>query len=116
MSRYHAALIYSLLFAFTAAATSVYGREWTDANNKSLGNAELLTIRGEKVQLKTESGKEIIVPISALSRVDQEYVRSLMDLSSSAITILKEHCHSCHGHDGRPVITLVFASHHPARW
>lgn len=50
-------------------------RFWTDATGRFRIKATLIEVRGEKVKLKREDGREITVPINRLSRRDQEFIR-----------------------------------------
>jgi predicted peptidase len=70
---------YSLLLAFTlslflCSVVGVQARAFTNKAGKTI-NAELLDIKGEKVQLKV-GRKTFLVPIVSLSEADQAYIEN----------------------------------------
>ncbi len=70
-----------LIIAVLISAVSTpitYARKWTDSTGKYTVEAEFLEMRDGKVQLKTDNGKIISVPMDKLSKVDQIWVEEYL--------------------------------------
>ncbi|MBM4095099.1 MAG: hypothetical protein FJ276_37690 [Planctomycetes bacterium] len=52
-------------------------RTWTDASGKFKVEAVLLNVNGDNVVLKKKNGNTTTVPISKLSKPDQDFLASL---------------------------------------
>ncbi|MFO0869886.1 MAG: PQQ-binding-like beta-propeller repeat protein [Pirellulales bacterium] len=59
-------------------------RVWTDARSGRTVEAELLTFKDNKVQLRRKDGREVSVPLAQLSEADQKYVREELKRRRSA--------------------------------
>lgn len=60
----------------TLLASSALARQWTEASGQRHFEAELVEQVGDKVRLKTATGKIVEIPLGRLSAADQEYVRT----------------------------------------
>jgi outer membrane protein assembly factor BamB len=68
----------SVLLATSAARAQSEMRTWTSADGKYTTEATFLDYQNQRVQLQRADGKQIALPLSALSKEDQEYVRQAM--------------------------------------
>ena len=59
---------------FTSLAWSA-DRTWTDATGEFSVIAELVAVRGDKVVLRRQDGKQITVPLAQLSAKDQRFFK-----------------------------------------
>ena len=59
---------------FTSVAWST-DRTWTDTTEKYSVIAELVAVRGDKVVLRRQDGKQITVPLARLSEKDQRFLK-----------------------------------------
>ncbi|MBC8354186.1 MAG: hypothetical protein H8E66_19510 [Planctomycetes bacterium] len=62
-------------------------RTWTDSAGKFSVDAEFVELTKDLVVLRRETGKEISVPLSKLSKADQSYVRSQKKPSRPAVRV-----------------------------
>jgi len=62
------------VFALLAFPLEAYPRTWTDATGKYKIEAELVEVKGKDVVLKKSNGSTVTVPISKLSKADQEFL------------------------------------------
>ena len=78
----HCLYLFSLLtlvaFTYDAAADNA-SRKWTDQSGKFEVDAKLIKLADGKVELLKTDGLAITVPVSALSDVDQKYLKDLND-------------------------------------
>jgi formylglycine-generating enzyme required for sulfatase activity len=58
-------------------------RTWTDTTGKFSVTAELVEVRGDKVVLRREDGKQITVPLAKLSAEDQQFLTQRKEGDSS---------------------------------
>ncbi len=65
-----------LAIAFVAGSAEAASRKWTSANGKFTVQAELVTVKGEQVELRKADGETIEVPLEKLSEADQRYVNA----------------------------------------
>ena len=67
----------ALIAAVTAVATtSAWGRTWTDSTGNYQVEAELIAFNDEQVVLKRTDGHLLVVPLSRISKQDQDYLQS----------------------------------------
>lgn len=69
-------------FAFTFACTSVCLaqdklRTWTSADGKHQQQAKLVKVDGDDITLENQSGKQIELKLSRLSKADHDYIKGL---------------------------------------
>jgi hypothetical protein len=74
-------LVIGVLFCAIALLSARAGlaepRTWTDSSGQHTVRAEFIRCAGDEVVLKTESGREISLPLDKLSQPDQAHVASL---------------------------------------
>ena len=58
-------------------------RTWTDVTGKFSVTAELVEVRGDKVVLRRQNGKQITVPLAKLNAEDQQFLK-LAELKAQA--------------------------------
>ena len=77
-------LLLTLIVGQQQAGTS-WGleRTWTDTTGKFSVTAELVEVRGDKVVLRREDGKQITVPLAKLSAEDQQFLTQRKEGDSS---------------------------------
>ena len=75
------ALIVTVAVVSIASASEL--RTWTDSSGQFTITAEVVAVDGDQVQLRTEDGKEIAVPVTRLSSADQAFLKG-RDRDSSA--------------------------------
>jgi hypothetical protein len=63
----------------TADVPQHESRVWSDATGGFKVDAVFMEVDNEKVKLKRADGKEVSVPISRLSKIDQEYIKKMVD-------------------------------------
>jgi hypothetical protein len=72
--RVHYAILAAL--ALVAGAAEAATRTWTSANGKFTIEAEMVTVKDEKVQLRKANGDLIEVPLDKLSEADRQYANT----------------------------------------
>ncbi len=82
---YIAATLLAASFAVFAAPCP--GRTWTDASGEHTFEARLLDLNGGRVWLRHASRGSFSVPLQALSRADQQYVREEIRRRDAAIKV-----------------------------
>ncbi len=55
------------------SALTAHTRTWTTSRGSTM-EAELISVEGERVKLKAENGRDMVVPISRLSKEDQDFI------------------------------------------
>jgi len=60
-----------------ASKESYKQRTWTAANGSSSSQATLIKISNGKAMLKKPDGKSITIPITKLSKADQDYLKDV---------------------------------------
>jgi hypothetical protein len=68
-------LVVITVVAFFSCPVQAYPRTWTDATGKYTVEAELVEVTEDDVVLTKSDGKTITVPISKLSKADQEFLQ-----------------------------------------
>jgi len=81
--RIHSAAVVLLLAVVSPA---VAGRTWTDNSGSFRVEAELVTVKNDKVYLEKVDGSVIAVPLDRLSDADREYIRSLEEKKTTPAT------------------------------
>ncbi|MFP6613292.1 MAG: leucine-rich repeat domain-containing protein [Pirellulales bacterium] len=66
-----------LLVCLLLMAAPVSARKWTSSDGKFSVEAELVEAKDGNVRLKRQDGKVITVPVSKLSKADQDYLSSM---------------------------------------
>ena len=66
-----------LLVGLLLVATPVSARKWTSSDGKFSVEAELVEAKDGNVRLKRQDGKVITVPVSKLSKADQDHLSSI---------------------------------------
>ena len=66
-----------LLLGLLVMAAPVSARKWTSSDGQFSVEAELVEAKGGNVRLKRQDGKVITVPVSKLSKADQDYLSSI---------------------------------------
>src|SRR5688500_18729894 len=96
----HRSLLFVGCCSWALCLSQASGREWSDSTGKFKVDAELADVTAESVRLRKSSGEFTTVPLTRLSKADQDFVKQALELSSAAQAVLKQHCYSCHGQDG----------------
>ena len=68
--------LFAIGITITLLAGTSWGveRTWTDATGKFSVTAELVEVRGDKVVLRRQNGKQITVPLAKLSVKDRQFL------------------------------------------
>lgn len=68
--------LFAIGITIALLAATAWGEErtWTDATGKFSVTAELEEVRGNKVLLRRQDGKQITVPLAKLSAEDQQFL------------------------------------------
>jgi len=77
--------LFAIGITITLLAGTSWGveRTWTDTTGKFSVTAELVEVRGDKVVLRREDGKQITVPLAKLSAEDQQFLTQRKEGDSS---------------------------------
>jgi hypothetical protein len=73
-----------IAFALFAGVAWSADRTWTDATGEFSVIAELVGVRGDKVVLRRQNGKQITVPLAKLSEKDQRFLKQSKSEASVA--------------------------------
>jgi WD40 repeat protein len=69
-------------FLIVALACPLFAREWTDSTGQFRIEAELVSVKNEKVYLERSDGQVVAVPLERLSKEDLRYLASLPEYRS----------------------------------
>ena len=76
MLRFQYALILTVVSLLVSTAATAEVRKWTSDNGKHTIEAELVRVDDEKVTLRRNDGRTVVVPVERLSKSDQTFVRT----------------------------------------